>query len=285
MLGILIAAGRGQRLKSITTQTPKCLLKMNAAGRTILAQTLENFTAAGCNEFIIITGHAYEAFQRVDLPKNIRFLHNADYMNNNILHSLMTARDYFDRPLLISYSDIWVEPFIYEQVLNTQGEAVLAVDAQWQDYYQGRDEHPVEQAEKVLYQQSNNQEKVLALGKILPNSAQDLTTSDCKQGEFIGVMKLSATAAQQFRDDFLALDKKLAPDNAPFQQAASWKQAYLTDLMQYQIEQGASYTAAVVDKGWAEFDTVQDYQRLPITAKNQKLDSLINPYPVLLDAS
>lgn len=284
MLGILIAAGKGQRLKAVTTQTPKCLLKMNAAGRTILDQTLSNFKAAGCKEFLIITGHAHESFQKIDLPKNLHFLHNADYMNNNILHSLMTARDFFDRPLLISYSDIWVEPTVYEKLMATQGDAVLAVDADWQGYYQGRDEHPVEQAEKAFYQQTNNQDKVLALGKILPSSAQDLTTPDCKQGEFIGVMKLSATAAQQFRDDFLALDAKLAPNNAPFQQAASWQQAYLTDLMQYQIEQGASYTAAVINKGWAEFDTVQDYQRLPLTAKNQKLDSLINPYPVLLDA-
>lgn len=281
MLGILIAAGRGQRLKSVTTHTPKSLLPMNAKGRTIFDQTLENFWEAGCTECVIITGHAQEAFHALDLPNNIHFVHNADYRNNNILHSLMTAREFFDRPLLISYSDIWVEPSVYKCLMATEGEAVIAVDYDWQGYYQGRDEHPVEQAEKVRYSNKQNNQ-VQALGKILPVEAVNSTKPASAVGEFLGLMKLSAAAAKQFREDFLTLDKKLTLDS-PFQKASCWQQAYLTDLIQYQIDLGYSYTAALHAKGWAEFDTVQDYQRLAETAKNQQLHSLKNPAPILLD--
>lgn len=282
MLGILIAAGMGRRLKEVTIQTPKCLVPMNAQGQTMLEQSLKNFWAAGCTECVIITGHAQEAFQQVDLPENVRFLHNADYRNNNILHSLMTAREFFDRPLLISYSDIWVEPFIYQQLMNTEGDAVLAVDTSWQDYYQGRDEHPIEQAEKVRYRSTNEPAKVVALGKILPTSSTSPENQDAQTGEFLGLMRLSTTAAKQFRQDFLRLDESVDP-SAQFQQANSWQQAYLTDLIQYQLEQGQSYSAALIAKGWAEFDTVQDYQRLPLTAKLQQLNSLQNPSPISLD--
>lgn len=283
MLGILIAAGMGRRLKAVTVQTPKCLVPMNPQGKTMLAQTLDNFWAVGCTECIIITGHAQDAFQQIQLPENVRFLHNADYRNNNILHSLMTAREFFDRPLLISYSDIWVEPFIYQQLIHTEGDAVLTVDTSWQDYYQGRDEHPIEQAEKVLYSAvTQDQAQVIALGKVLPESATKSTNQDNQTGEFLGLMKLSATAAKQFRKDFLALDERLN-HHSPFQQAASWQQAYLTDLIQYQLEHGQPYSAALVAKGWAEFDTVQDYQRLPLTAKLQQLKSLENPSPISLD--
>lgn len=280
MLGIIIAAGMGRRMHEYTKHTPKCLLPMTTQGLTILDQTLNNLRAVGCTRQLIITGHARQAFAVRTWSSDVDFIHNADYKKNNILHSLMTARNFFNQPLIITYSDIWVEPNIYQHLMATEGDAVLAVDHLWQDYYKMRLDHPIEQAEKVLYTPLAKSEfdhaDVIALGKVLPIDSVPICPSDL--GEFLGLMKFSTQGAKQFREDFLALDNEMDL-STPFKQAATWQQAYLTDLIQYQINHGGQYTAALVAKGWAEFDTLEDYLRLEKIMQQQKLNTLMDPAP------
>ena len=269
MLGIIIAAGLGSRLKHMTVDKPKCLLPMNDKNKTMLDQTLGNMFASGCTRCVIVSGHAREAFYHHKLPENVEILFNREYKNNNILHSLMTAKDFFNDDLIISYSDIWVEPYVYERLLNTSGQAVLAADEDWEGYYLGRDEHPVSQAEKIVHYPSNNAQVAAKIGKDISCEGFEYSES-----EFLGLMRLESDFAKAFRDDFLALDKRLAKDQ-PFQNASAWEKAYLTDFIQHQINSGKEFNLSLVKKGWAEFDTVQDYTRIREIAESQKLYGLL----------
>src|SRR4051794_41618131 len=59
MIGMVLAAGAGKRLGSLTEDLPKTLLEVDGE-RTILDVALGNFAAVGLQEAAIVTGFAAE---------------------------------------------------------------------------------------------------------------------------------------------------------------------------------------------------------------------------------
>lgn len=58
MKALLLAAGRGERLKPLTNTIPKCLVPIN--GKPLLGLWLENLSAAGVDRFLINTHYLKE---------------------------------------------------------------------------------------------------------------------------------------------------------------------------------------------------------------------------------
>ncbi len=261
MKGIVIAAGRGIRMRPLSEERPKCMLDF--AGRPLLHHTMEVMRGAGCEDIVVILGHLAE---RVDVDGAVTVT-NDEYASNNILHSLMMAREHLDGPVICTYSDIWVEPDIYRRLLATPGDVVLAVDRDWRAYYEGRSEHPEDEAENVHFDADG---RVLRTGKHLGHEAGGGIAS----GEFLGLWRMSAAGARRFRDTFAEIDARLDRDQ-PFQRAAKWRIAYITDMVQELVDRGEPVAAAVVERGWAEFDTLQDYERLERILGTQRLRTLV----------
>ena len=72
MIGIIIAAGLGSRMKQFTINNPKCLLKIGK--KSLLEWSFENLTNAGCKEVYVITGYKHEkikelGYQCIDLSE------------------------------------------------------------------------------------------------------------------------------------------------------------------------------------------------------------------------
>lgn len=261
MKGIVIAAGLGSRMKELSEDAPKCLLPI--AGRPLLDWTVERLRLAGCGQIVIVVGYRAEL---IKVP-GATLVENSDYRDNNILHSLMKARDHLSGPVMASYSDIWVEPHIHRHLAETEGDIVIAVDQDWQPYYEGRTLHPLGEAEKVLFDTAG---RAWEFGKHLPAIGHGGLTC----GEFLGLWRMSAAGARQFREVFLELEKSL-PFDAPFHNARSWQKAYITDMLKELADRGIRITCALVRRGWAELDTGEDYSRLLKIAERQGLTSLI----------
>ncbi len=260
MIGIIVAAGMGTRMGKHAQMRPKCLLPV--AGRTILEQTIENMRSVGCGDIVVVTGHLAEL---INYP-GIITVHNADYRNNNILGSLMHARDYLSGPTIISYSDIWVEPGIYRRLVDTPGDLVIAVDRDWRPYYEHRSEHPIAEAENAYVRKDNSLDQI---GKHLDDDAPPGMLC----GEFLGLWRMSPSGTHIFRNAYDELYGKLDP-SAPFEHALEWRKAYITDMIQSLISQGNRFDCALIERGWAELDTDQDYERLPKIAARQRLMSI-----------
>ncbi len=261
MYGIVVAAGLGSRMKELTHSQPKCMLPV--AKRPILHWSLERMQQAGCDTLAVTLGYLAE---KVDSLGAARFL-NSSFRENNILHSLIHAREVMKGPGLVSYSDIWVEPEIYHQLAQAEGDLVLAVDRDWMPYYDGRLDTPLHEAEKAYY---DTEGRIFEIGKhIGPTPPPNL---QC--GEFLGIWKMSAAGTEAFLKSFDAVHAKWDSET-PFEHAAVWRKAYITDLLEYMIREGATVKAMEVSQGWAEFDTQEDYERLSRLAKQQKLFTLL----------
>ena len=89
-------------------------------------------------------------------------------------------------------------------------------------------------------------------------------------GEFLGLWRMSAAGTRLLRETFEEIDARLERHD-PFQQAELWRMAYITDIVQELIDRGADIDCAVIERGWAELDTVEDYQRLHAIAERQRL--------------
>ncbi|EPJ2546225.1 sugar phosphate nucleotidyltransferase, partial [Escherichia albertii] len=89
MNGVILAAGVGSRLRPITSNKPKCLVKV--AGIPILEYQLNAYRQAGINNIYIIVGYEGEKIRNYckyikDL--NITIVENDEYETTNNMYSL-----------------------------------------------------------------------------------------------------------------------------------------------------------------------------------------------------
>jgi choline kinase len=244
MKAIIIAAGIGSRLNPLTNDKPKCMLELN--GKALLQHQIDALRGAGIDRIVLIKGYKKEMINYPDLVYYI----NDNYQNNNILHSLFYAEEEMNDEFIATYSDIFYTKDIVKRLLDNKEDISIVVDIDWTGYYEGRTDHPIEEAENVIFDANNN---VVKIGKILPDK-------EAVHGEFIGMMKCSKKGAIIFRKYFHRL--KQIYSGKPFQRASVFEKAYLTDIFQDMADYGVRINCVIIEKGWAEIDTVQDYKRI-----------------------
>jgi choline kinase len=232
----------GRRLRPYTDDRPKCLVEVN--GRSILARQLDAYRAAGVDEIYIVRGYMKESIEN----EGARYFTNDDYQNNNILASLFYAEGAMEGGFLFSYSDIVFRPEVVRTALLTEGDYALVIDRRWEDAYDGRVDHPVAEAEVARVEGG----KVVRVGKktVPPEQAT---------GEFIGLARFSARAAEQMRARYHQRKRELA--GKPYGTAREFRVAYVTDLLNDLIDGGEVMRPAFIDGGWREIDTVEDLER------------------------
>ena len=238
---IIIAAGLGSRLGGLTADTPKCLLKIN--GRSILEHQLSVYSSAGITDISLVRGYKRE---KIDFP-NIKYFDNPDYESNNILNSLFYAEKEICGNVVISYSDIVFEPKIVERLLCSTADISIVVDVNWRGRYKNRKDHPIEEAEIVIFDANHC---LVDIGKIM-------TTFKDVHGEFIGMMKLSSRGAEIFSRHYKRCKELFW--GKPFQRAEIFQKAYITDILKDMTELGVPIQIVIIEQGWQEIDTVEDF--------------------------
>ena len=49
--------------------------------------------------------------------------------------------------------------------------------------------------------------------------------------------------------------------NKRFQAAVTFQKAYITDMIQEMVDNGVPIHCTIIEKGWKEIDTVEDYEK------------------------
>ena len=128
---IILAAGTASRLRPLTSNTPKCLLRVGE--RTLLQRSMDALIQNGIRQFVIVTGYLHEMiedFVRQTYADSIcvSFIHNERYETTNNIYSLWLARPEADgRDVLLLDSDLLYDPKIIARVLADTHNNVLTL--------------------------------------------------------------------------------------------------------------------------------------------------------------
>ena len=116
---LLLAAGTGSRLGSLTKKMPKCLTKVN--GTEILSQLIDCLRLHNFKRLVIVVGH-YELEIRNYLDKiagdiKVEYIVSSPYKTTNNIYSLWLAREKIKEPFLLIESDLVFDPSLLEEML------------------------------------------------------------------------------------------------------------------------------------------------------------------------
>jgi len=138
MIGMVLAAGAGRRLRPYTDTLPKALIPVDGE-TTILDIALRNLSAVGLHEVVVVVGYAAQAVEdrRAELERShgvrLRLVHNdkAEVWNNAYL--MGTARDDMADGVLMVNGDTVHPASVEETLLAARGpELLVAVDVEKQ---------------------------------------------------------------------------------------------------------------------------------------------------------
>jgi choline kinase len=236
MIGMVLAAGAGKRLGSLTEDLPKTLLEVDG-DRTILDIALGNMSEVGLDEAVIVTGFAAERIDErlEDLQDRygltLRTIFNPKALEWNNAYSLWVAREEFGRGVLLANGDT-VHPASVQQTLldgRNGDDLVIALD---QAKTLGEEEMKVHLTDEGLLD---------AIHKSLePSTAH---------GEYIGVTLIEPHAAEALAD---ALQATFERD----------PQLYYEDGFQELADRGGRVRgAAIGEVAWVEVDDDNDLAR------------------------
>lgn len=244
---IILAAGQGTRLRPYTDNKPKCMVELK--GKPLLHHQLDVLKQCGVkNEDIALAaGYLQEAL----VAPGLQQYRNEQYATTNMVSTLFAAEDFMQagEDLIISYGDIVYKPEVFEKLLATEGDLVVAADLDWYDLWKLRMENPLDDAETFKMTKDG---KVIELGKI-PKTREDA------QAQYIGLIKIAGNKVAEFVQYYHAMDKAAKYDGKDFDNM------YMTSLIQNIIDSGWNVRAALINRGWLEVDSVDDlkaYEKL-----------------------
>lgn len=135
MLGIVLAAGGGTRLRPLTDDLPKTLLAVDGA-RTILELAVANLCEVGISDIAVVTGHAAGAIEAA-CPQleerygaDLELIYNDRFADWNNAYSLWLARDVLAESALLINGDTVHPVSVERRLLERRGDApmLLALD-------------------------------------------------------------------------------------------------------------------------------------------------------------
>jgi choline kinase len=242
MRPIIIGAGRGSRLEHLTDEIPKTLVPV--MDRPILEWVLEALAAGGFarKDVIFICGYRAEVIK--ERYPEFTYVENRDWENNNILLSLLTAREHLKGGFVSTYADIVYRGEVVSGLVASPHDKVLGCDTDWRRRYVGRTRHPETDAEKMRAEG----DKIIELSRTIP--------SEAAAGEFVGVTKFTAEGAGELLESFDRARERFA--GQVFREKRTFERAYLIDLFQDMIEKGSTFHRVDTHGGYMEIDTLQD---------------------------
>ena len=179
---MILAAGKGSRLRQIRNGTPKPALKL--LGLSLAERTITTCNAAGIHRFLVVLGHEADQvrahFQQIAARRHcdIECVMAEDWRLGNGASVLAAAEKLDDAPFLLTMSDHLVAPSLIERILLArpeQGEISLAVD---------RDKTGIFDVEDVT-KVATSDDRVVCIGKNLDHwNAADTGVFFCTDALF-----------------------------------------------------------------------------------------------------
>ncbi|WP_343897495.1 phosphocholine cytidylyltransferase family protein [Craurococcus roseus] len=222
---VILAAGRGSRLKQFTEAKPKCFAEVG--GAPLIEHQLRALEMAGIERVSVVTGYRHDDVRRA-VRGRARVIRNEDWSDTNSLYSLSLCRGRVSGPMLVMNCDVLIHPLALQRLVDAPGSAFL-YDSSSGD----ADEHmKVELA---------GDGRLKAMSKTLP--------ADRTHGENVGVLHFDSAAAKTlFREAACVL-------------AEGDRNAWMARAVERAARSVPLRGVNVADLPWIEIDFPDDLER------------------------
>lgn len=131
MKAIILAAGIASRLRPLTDNTPKCLLKIG--DKCLLQRAIDNLIANNITDILIVTGYLEDkikSFVKETYPTlQVSYIYNDKYDSTNNIYSLWLAKPFIiDDDMLLLDSDILFDEKIVHALTTSKYTNCLALN-------------------------------------------------------------------------------------------------------------------------------------------------------------
>ncbi|MCZ0982066.1 phosphocholine cytidylyltransferase family protein [Streptomyces diastatochromogenes] len=239
MIGLVLAAGAGRRLRPYTETLPKALVPVSGEGTenelTILDGTLRNFAEIGLTEVAIVVGYRKEAvYARKEALEakyglKLTLIDNDKAEEWNNAYSLWCARDAIKHTVILANGDTVHPVSVEKTLLAARGDGkkiILALDTV---------KSLADEEMKVIVDPEKGVQRITKL--------MDPATAT---GEYIGVTLIEGEAAEELADA-LRVTFERDPD------------LYYEDGYQELVNRGFKIDVAPIgDVKWVEIDNHDD---------------------------
>ncbi|RLF47983.1 MAG: phosphocholine cytidylyltransferase family protein [Thermoplasmata archaeon] len=235
---VILAAGIGSRLRPLTNNVPKCLLKINT--ETILEHQIENLKKCGIDNITIVAGYKADKIEKFckDRSWDVNLIINRQYSTTNNLFSLWLAKEYLKQGFVCLNSDIVFDAEILEILLKSEGNICLVIDKK-------------ECTEEDM--------KVKVENGLIRTISKRMSREDV-YGEFIGLSKFSAEGAEIFFNVLSSMPVELR------------EKGFVAQGIQKLIDEGHKvFMVEVQGKFWADIDFVEDLNEVCAYLLNNRL--------------
>lgn len=229
---LILAAGRGSRLGTLTSTQPKCLVKIH--NKPLLHWQIDALLEAGIRDIAVVRGYQAEAI-RVDAI----YFENPRWRETNMVASVLAAESWLrDETTIVSYSDIIYSSDSVSRLTKETGDIVLTYDPNWLRLWQQRFTNPLDDAESF---QIGSQNRILDIGR-------RVTDLGLIEGQFMGLLKFTPRGWQLLG----SVIETISPGER--------ESLDMTSLLRLAIAQGiAVYGVPIIDP-WFEVDTPFDVE-------------------------
>jgi choline kinase len=123
---VILAAGRGRRLKPLTNNTPKPLIKLN--GKTIIEHQIDCCRRLGLKNIVIVVGYQKNKIKKI-VGNSVKYVVNKEYINSKPGYSMWLAGSHLkNKSLLHILGDTYFDFELLKKLVNSKYSNALLVD-------------------------------------------------------------------------------------------------------------------------------------------------------------
>ncbi len=185
MKAIILAAGRGSRMKGLTKDKPKCLVKLH--GKSLLEWQLLALRECEIKEIAIVTGYRHNMFASF----NLKEFHNYNWETTQMVASLACAKEWLEKDkCIVSYGDIFYDKTAIQSLIKSNADLAITYDPYWLKLWEDRFGDPLLDAETFRIDENGT---LLEIGN-KPNFTSEV------QGQYMGLLRFTPKGWYEFQN-------------------------------------------------------------------------------------